>query len=55
MREKLIEKAKEALTGTSLSITEIVYQLGFDYLQSLSKLFKSKSKVSPVAYRHSFS
>ncbi len=54
IHEKLIEKAKEALTGTSLSVSEIAYQLGFGYPQSFSKLFKNKTKVSPVNYRNNF-
>lgn len=51
---KLIEKAKEILTTTSLSVSEIAYQLGFEYPQSFSKLFKNKTNVSPLEFRHSF-
>lgn len=54
IHDKLIEKAKESLTTTSLSVSEIAYQLGFDYPQSFSKLFKNKTQVSPLAYRNSF-
>ena len=54
IHDKLIEKAKEILTTTNLSISEIAYQLGFEYPQSLSKLFKAKSGVSPLEYRKSF-
>jgi AraC-like DNA-binding protein len=54
IHEKLIEKAKEILTTTSLSVGEIAYQLGFEYPQSFSKLFKNKTHVSPLAFRHSF-
>jgi AraC-like DNA-binding protein len=50
----LIEKAKEILTTTSLSVSEIAYQLGFEYPQSFNKLFKSKTNVSPLEYRSSF-
>lgn len=46
IHNKLIEKAKEILTTTSLSVSEIAYQLGFEYPQSFNKLFKSKTKVS---------
>lgn len=52
--DKLIEKAKEKLTSTGLSISEIAYQLGFDYPQSFSKLFKTKTNVSPLEFRQSF-
>jgi AraC family transcriptional regulator, transcriptional activator of pobA len=44
---KLIEKAKEILSTTSLSVSEVAYQLGFEYPQSFSKLFKNKTNVSP--------
>lgn len=54
IHNKLIEKAKEILTTTSLSVSEIAYQLGFEYPQSFSKLFKHKTTVSPLAFRHSF-
>lgn len=54
IHNKLIEKAKEALTTTSLSVSEIAYQLGFEHPQSFSKLFKSKTHTSPLEFRHSF-
>jgi AraC-like DNA-binding protein len=54
IHDKLIEKAKEILTTTSLSVSEVAYQLGFEYPQSFSKLFKSKTNSSPLEYRHSF-
>mgnify|MGYP005824968325 CR=1 FL=1 len=51
---KLVDLAKEKLSTTSLSISEIAYQLGFDYPQSFSKLFKTKTNMSPLAFRASF-
>ncbi|MDW8848932.1 helix-turn-helix transcriptional regulator [Flavobacterium sp. MMLR14_040] len=51
---KMIQKAKELLSGTDLTISEIAYQLGFEHPQSFSKLFKTKTKLSPVDFRHSF-
>ena len=51
---KLIEKAKELLSTTSLTVSEIAYRLGFEQIQSFSKLFKSKTNTSPVAFRQSF-
>lgn len=53
IHEKLIEKAKEQLGITDLSVAEIAYNLGFEYPQSLSKLFKKKTNISPLAYRKS--
>lgn len=54
IHEKLIEKAKEKLSTTQLSVSEIAYELGFEYPQSFSKLFKSKTQVSPLEFRQSF-
>ncbi|WP_421828969.1 helix-turn-helix domain-containing protein [Larkinella sp.] len=51
---KLIEKAKERLSTTTLSVGEIAYGLGFEHPQSFSKLFRSKTNVSPQEFRHSF-
>jgi len=54
IHEKLIEKAKEILTTTSLSVSEIAYELGFEYPQSFNKFFKNKTSVTPLAFRQSF-
>lgn len=54
IHNKIIEKAKELLTTTSLSVSEMAYQLGFEYPQSFNKLFKSKTNVSPLEFRSSF-
>lgn len=54
IHNKLIEKAKEILTTTSLSVSEIAYQLGFERPQSFNKLFKSKVHVSPLEFKQSF-
>lgn len=54
IHNKLIDKAKEKLSTTDLSISEIAYELGFEHLQSFSKLFKEKTKLSPLEFRQSF-
>ncbi|PWB22508.1 helix-turn-helix domain-containing protein [Flavobacterium sp. HTF] len=54
IHEKLIEKAKEKLSTTSLTVSEIAFDLGFEHSQSFSKLFKSKTNVSPIEFRQSF-
>ena len=54
IHDKLIEKAKEKLSTTALSVGEIAYQLGFEHPQSFSKLFKTKTKLSPLEFRTSF-
>nr|WP_230324977.1 helix-turn-helix transcriptional regulator [Bacteroides thetaiotaomicron] len=54
IHDKLIDKAKEILTTTNLTVGEIAYDLGFEYPQSFSKLFKSKTNLTPLEYRQSF-
>jgi AraC family transcriptional regulator, transcriptional activator of pobA len=54
IHDKLIEKAKEKLSTTDLSVTEIAYELGFEHPQSFSKLFKLKTNLSPSEFRQSF-
>jgi len=54
IHDKLIEKAKEKLSTTDLSISEIAYELGFEHSQSFSKLFKTKTHFSPLEFRQSF-
>lgn len=51
---KLIEKAKEKLSTTGLSVGEIAYDLGFEHPQSFSKLFKAKTNQSPLEFREMF-
>src|SRR6266542_868685 len=54
IHDKLIEKAKEKLSLTNLSVSEIAYELGFEHSKSFSKLFKTKTQMSPLEYRESF-
>jgi AraC-like DNA-binding protein len=54
IHQKLIEKAKEKLSTTDLSVSEVAYALGFEHSQSFSKLFKTKTNLSPLEFRRSF-
>jgi len=54
IHNNLIEKAKEKLSTTGLSVSEIAYELGFEHPQSFSKLFKIKTNLSPLEFRQSF-
>jgi len=54
IHNKLIEKAKERLSTTQLSVSEIAYELGFEHSQSFSKLFKAKTNQTPVEFRQGF-
>jgi len=50
----LIEKAKQQLSTSQASISEIAYELGFEHPPSFSKLFKLKTSMSPLDFRRSF-
>lgn len=50
----IIEQAKELLSTTNLTVSEIAYQLGFEYSQSFNKLFKNKTQQTPLEFRQSF-
>lgn len=54
IHDKMIEKAKELLSTSNLSVSEIAYQLGFEYSQSFNRLFKTKTDLSPLEFRRSF-
>ncbi len=54
IHDKLIEKAKERLSTTDLTVNEIAYELGFEHAQSFSKLFRNKANRSPLEFRNSF-
>jgi AraC-like DNA-binding protein len=54
IHEKLIERAKERISTSDLSMSEIAYELGFEHLQSFSRLFKAKTNLSPLEFRQSF-
>ncbi|WP_158797161.1 AraC family transcriptional regulator [Pedobacter sp. L105] len=55
IHHKLIEMAKEKLSTTTLSISEVAYVLGFEHSSSFNRLFKSKTNVTPLEFRASFS
>lgn len=50
----IIEKAKTSLLDSSKSSSEIAYDLGFEYPQYFSKLFKKGTSMSPMEYRKTF-
>lgn len=51
IRYKRLEKAKELLLDTKMSITEICYNLGFESIAHFSRLFKVQFSQSPTEYR----
>lgn len=54
IRGKVIEKAKERLTNTNLTVADIAYELGFEHPQSFSKMFRLRTGLSPLEFRNSF-
>lgn len=54
IQNRLIDYAKERLSTTNMSVSEIAYELGFEHPQSFSKLFKQKTNQSPLEFRQSF-
>ncbi len=54
IHHKLIEKAKEYLSTTNLSVSEIAYHLSFERSQSFHKLFRQKTQQSPLEFRKAF-
>jgi AraC-like DNA-binding protein len=54
VQDKLVALAKQQLSTTDLRVSEIAYALGFEHPQSFSKLFKRKTKLSPLVFRESF-
>lgn len=54
IHDKMIYRAKNMLSTTTLSIAEIAFELGFEQPQSFSRLFKLKTSQSPQQYRTQF-
>lgn len=53
IHQVLLEKAKRLLLTTSLTVNETAFRLGFEYPQYFSRLFKSKTGLTPAAFRFS--
>lgn len=51
IHDYVIERAKNMLIGSEQSISEIAYDLGFNYPHYFTRLFKSKTGVTPNEYR----
>jgi AraC family transcriptional activator of pobA len=54
IQNKLIEKAKEMLATSNLSIGDVAMRLGFEHPQSFNKLFKLKTKLTPLEFRKTY-
>lgn len=54
IQNRVIDKAKELLSTTAMSVSEIAYHLGFEHPQSFHRLFKNRTSVSPMEFRAAF-
>jgi AraC family transcriptional activator of pobA len=54
IHDKVIEKAKEYLTSENLTVSEVAYQLGFEHPQSFNRIFKKKTRLTPIEFKQSF-
>ncbi|MGL4518397.1 MAG: helix-turn-helix domain-containing protein [Phocaeicola sp.] len=48
---RVIERAKDQIANTSLTMSEIAYSLGFQYPQHFGRLFKKSTGMTPNEYR----
>lgn len=51
IQEKVIELAKERISGTADTVSQIAYSLGFQYPQHFCRLFKKRVGYTPSKYR----
>lgn len=51
LSEKRIQRAKELLDASSLTVTEVCFEVGFESLGSFSSLFRKYVGTSPISYR----
>ncbi|MEL6538399.1 MAG: helix-turn-helix transcriptional regulator [Bacteroidota bacterium] len=52
INDHIIDQAKRMLLATQQPVGEIAYTLGFSYPQYFNRLFKSKTGITPTAYRN---
>ena len=50
----LIDESKDILLNPNKTISEVAYELGFEYPPYFSKLFKKKEGISPTKYREKY-
>ena len=51
IKDRLIDVAKGLIAGTDKTISEIAYELGFQYSQHFNRVFKKNVGYTPVEYR----
>lgn len=51
IQTKLIDQAKELIAGTEKTVSQIAYELGFQYSQHFNRIFKKNVGYTPGEYR----
>ena len=51
IQNKIIDLAKEMIIGTGKTVSEIAYELGFQYSQHFNRIFKKSVGCTPMEYR----
>jgi AraC-like DNA-binding protein len=51
LTERRIEKAKELLSSSGLTVTDVCFEVGFESLGSFSSLFHKRVGQPPITYR----
>ncbi len=54
VQEKIVDKAKEKLSTTTMSVSEVAYELGFQHPASFNKLFKKHTALTPSEFKKMF-
>jgi AraC-like DNA-binding protein len=52
IRQKRLEKARQLLLSTTMSVTDVCYVTGFESIAHFSRLFRSYCGCSPSEFRH---
>lgn len=53
IQEKIVALAKEFMAGTGMTVSQVAYELGFQYPQHFARLFKKNVGCTPLEYRRS--
>ncbi len=53
IQNKIISLAKEQLAASNRSVSDVAWQLGFQYAQHFNRFFKRNTGMTPSEYRHS--
>ena len=51
IQNKIIDLAKEMIIGTGKTVSQIAYELGFQYSQHFNRIFKKNVGCTPLEYR----